>query len=58
MKRTSFTTGLITGAVIGAALGVMMDPMKEKHTNTLRSTASGFFKTIGGVLDNVISNDK
>jgi len=54
MSSKGFAAGLVMGAVIGAAVGAIADPVKDKQYKRLKSQKDSMFKTIGGILDDMM----
>lgn len=46
---------LAAGVVIGAVMGMMIDPLSDKQHKKICKNASNVFKTIGSIVDDVIS---
>ena len=55
MSVKSFMGAMATGVVIGAVAGIMLDPINDKQHKKLCKTANNVFKTIGSIVDDVIS---
>jgi gas vesicle protein len=48
-----FTTGLLTGAVVGGIMGMLMDPIKDKESKKLRSSAGTIVHSVGNIIDGI-----
>jgi gas vesicle protein len=46
---------MAAGVVIGAVVGMMVDPLNDKQHKKICKNASNVFKTIGAIVDDVIS---
>lgn len=46
---------MAAGVVIGAVMGMMVDPISDKQHKKICKTANNVFKTIGAIVDDVIS---
>ena len=56
MSGKGFLGGMACGAVLGAMVGMIADPINDKQSKKLRSSANHMFKTIGSVIDTVMEN--
>lgn len=55
MSAKSFVGALAAGVVLGAVAGMMIDPINDRQHKKIYKTANNMFKTIGTIVDNVIS---
>lgn len=55
MSAKSFMGAMAAGIVVGAVAGIMLDPINDKQHKKLCKTANNVFKTIGTIVDDVIS---
>ena len=56
MLSTKGTIGaMAAGIVIGAVVGMMIDPINDKQHKKICKNANNMFKTIGAIVDDVIS---
>lgn len=46
---------MAAGIVIGAVVGMMIDPISDKQHKKICRNANNMFKTIGAIVDDVIS---
>jgi gas vesicle protein len=56
MRSKGFWGGIIAGTMIGAAIGMLADPINDKQHKKINTSASHMFKTIGAVVDGIMSN--
>ena len=55
MSTKSFVGAMAAGIVVGAVMGMMIDPINDKQHKKIYRTANNMFKTIGTIVDDVIS---
>lgn len=53
--KLSFITGVVAGAIVGSALTMVMDPITDKQRRKLHKGTHSVFKTMGTVLDAMMS---
>ena len=46
---------MAAGIVVGAVVGMMIDPISDKQHKKIYKSANNVFKTIGAIVDDVIS---
>lgn len=51
----SFVGAMATGIVVGTVVGMMIDPINDKQHKKIYKNANNVFKTIGSIVDDVIS---
>lgn len=55
MNIKSFVGAMATGIVVGTVVGMMIDPINDKQHKKIYKNANNVFKTIGSIVDDVIS---
>ncbi len=55
MSTKSVIGALAAGAVVGAVMGIMFDPISDKQHRKMHRCANNVFRTIGSIVDEVIS---
>lgn len=55
MCTKSLIGAMAAGAVIGAVLGIMVDPINDKQHKKIHRCANNMFKTIGTIVDDIVS---
>lgn len=53
--KMSFLSGVIAGAIVGSALTMVMDPITDKQRRRMHRGTHSMFKTMGTVLDAMIT---
>ena len=53
--KLSFIGGVIAGAIVGSAITMVMDPITDKQRRKLHKGTHSVFKTMGTVLDAMMS---
>ena len=53
--KISFISGVIAGALVGSALTMVMDPVSDKQRRKLHKGTSNMFKTMGTVVDAMLT---
>ncbi len=49
--KISFLGGVIAGAIVGSALTMVIDPVSDRQRRKLHKGTHTMFKTMGSVLD-------
>jgi len=55
MNTKSLIGAAAAGMVIGAVAGMLIDPINDKQHKKMRKLSDNMFKTIGSVMDDLIS---
>lgn len=55
MSTKSFIGAMAAGIVVGTVMGMMIDPLNDKQHKKIYRSANNVFKTIGTIVDDVIS---
>ena len=55
LSTRSAIGAMAAGVVIGAVVGMMIDPINDKQHKKICKSANNVFKTIGAIVDDVIS---
>ena len=50
-----FVKGMITGLLVGSAVTMFADPVSDRQRHKMQRKTEGFFRNIGGALDNAVS---
>ncbi len=53
--KISFLSGVIAGAIVGSALTMAMDPISDRQRKKFQKGTHSMFKTMGSVLDAMIT---
>ncbi len=49
-----FVKGMITGLLVGSAVTMLTDPISDRQRHKMQKRTEGFFRNIGGALDNAM----
>lgn len=49
-----FVKGMVTGLLVGSAVTMLADPISDRQRHKMQKKTEGFFKNIGGALDNML----
>ena len=55
MNAKGFIGAMAAGAVMGVVVGMLMDPISDKQHKKMQKQATNMFKTIGSIVDDVMS---
>ena len=55
LSTKSLIGAVAAGAVIGAIAGMMIDPINDKQHKKIHKCANNMFKTIGTIMDDIMS---
>ena len=55
MSTKSLIGATIAGAFVGAIAGMMLDPINDKQHKKINRCANNMFKTMGSIIDNIMS---
>ncbi len=55
MSTKGFIGAMTVGIVVGTVMGMMIDPISDKQHKKICKSANNVFKTIGMIVDDVIS---
>ena len=58
MSKMGFIGGMITGAIVGGALTMLIDPVNDKQHRRMKKNSSHMFKTMGSVIDAMMTTGK
>lgn len=55
MNKKGIVGAMAAGAVIGVVMGIVFDPINDRQHRKISRHANNVFKTIGAIVDDVVS---
>ncbi len=55
MNAKGIIGAMAAGAVIGVVMGIVFDPISDRQHKKINKRANNMFKTIGAIVDDVVS---